>query len=61
MGPPRETCLSLAASPCHRPHSPLVGGSKPGTVTVLVGVILIDISDYAKNCWPNFENLTEFW
>lgn len=59
MGPPRETHLSLPASPHHRPHSPLDGESKPGTVTVLVRVI-ININDYAENCWPNFENLTVF-
>lgn len=62
MGTPREThLLSLPAFPHHRPHSPLDGGSKPGTVTVLVRVIItISINYYAENCWPNFENLTMF-
>lgn len=60
MGPPRETRLSLPAAPRHRPHSPLDGGSKPGTITALVRVIITDISDYAKRYWPNFENLTVF-
>lgn len=60
MGSPRETHLSLPACPHHRPHSPLDGGSKPGTVTVLVRIIIININDYAENCWPNFENLTVF-
>ena len=59
--PPRENhFLSLPASP-HRPHSPLDGGSRPGTITVLVGlIIMISINYYSKNCWPNFENLTMF-
>lgn len=60
MGPPRETHLSLPVSPHHRPHSPLDGGSKPGTLTVLVRVIIININYYAENCWPNFENLIVF-
>lgn len=50
MGPPRETPLSLPASPHPRPRSPLDGGSTPGTATVLVRVIIINIDDYAENC-----------
>lgn len=61
MGTPREThLLSLPASH-HRPHSLLDGRSRPGTVTVLVElIVMISINYYSKNCWLNFENLTTF-
>lgn len=55
-GFPDTHLLSLPASH-HRPHSPLDGGSRPGTVTVLVGlIIMISINYYSKN----LENLTTF-
>lgn len=49
-GLPARPSLSLPASPHPRPRSPLDGGSTPGTATVLVRVIIINIDDYAEHC-----------
>lgn len=51
--PASHPCLP---HPCHRLCLPLDGGSKPGTVPVLVRVIMININYDAKNCWADFED-----
>lgn len=57
----RETTSCPLPASHHGPHSPLDGGSRSGTVTVLEGLIIpMSTNYYSKNCWPNFENLTMF-